>query len=135
VRLLTEMKQSLKGRKRTPSPPELQTATEPEELLTAFLRRNGCIRLPNKERQLEGHQIYKKGAEVRLVARSKKELMMIRRLLRQVRLRPGSPYPNGHQFVQPVYSQQAVDWFRSLLNRYPARNQRHKQTPDKPADQ
>ena len=40
------------------------------QTLKAFFRRNGYVRYPKDARVAEGHEYYKKGDEVRLVANS-----------------------------------------------------------------
>ncbi len=86
------------------------------EQLAAFFQRNGYVRWQNTERlETEGWWGYKKGDEVRLVAESKRELALIRRLLRQAGFKPGRPFAKGQQFRQPLYGRQAVSRFLELI--------------------
>ncbi len=90
----------------------------PEEQLAAFIGRNGYFRLPNSaRREREGHQVYKKGYEVRLVAGSKSELRQIRSLLRRAGFSVAKPYAKAQQWVQPVYGRQAVERFCQFCGR------------------
>jgi hypothetical protein len=82
-----------------------------EKYLVALFRRNGYVRVVNEERRRELGQKYKKGYEVRLVARSKEELENMRRSLEKVGFKPGKPYKKRAQFVQPIYGKSAVAWF------------------------
>jgi len=83
-----------------------------KSLITLF-QRNGYVRVVDEKHRKEFGQKYKKGYEVRLVANSKEELQIIRRLLKQAGFKPGKPYKKHLQFVQPVYGKSAVDWFAS----------------------
>ncbi len=86
------------------------------EKLAWFFRRNGYMRVPDEvRRSVEGHWSYKKGYEVRLVARSKAELALIRRLLRQAGFKPGRPFVKGRQLRQPLYGREAVTRFLALI--------------------
>ena len=88
-----------------------------EKLLIAFFLRNGCVRVMNEERRKAEGQKYKKGYEVRLVAKSKEELEDMRQLLQQFGFKPGNPYKKFLQFVQPVYGKSAVEWFFVRTNK------------------
>ena len=82
-----------------------------QHLLTYF-NRNGYFRSPNlKRRKIVGANKYKKGWEVRLVAKTKDELYLISELLDEVGLKKGKPFKKGNLTVQPVYGKQAVEWF------------------------
>jgi hypothetical protein len=90
---------------------------KPEARLAYFFHRNGYLRLPDQaRRRQEGSRKYKKGYEVRLVARSEVELKQMTSLLRQVGLKAGRPYQKGKQKVQPIYGKQAVERFGQLLS-------------------
>ena len=83
--------------------------------LAAFFRRNGYIRrLEPVRRKVEG-RLYKKGAEVRLVAESAAELRLIRRLLRQAGFKVARPFRKGRQWRQPLYGVQAVARFLDAI--------------------
>ncbi len=68
-----------------------ENASKPEvsARLADYFHRNGYVRRIDAVRRAEEGQLYKKGAEVRLVANSRAELAEIRRLLRQAGLEPG----------------------------------------------
>ncbi len=87
--------------------------------LAGFFHRNGYVRWQNPGRlDAEGHQAYKKGDEVRLVADSRKELAVMRRLLREAGFKPGRPFPKGRQFRQPLYGREAVERFLELVREH-----------------
>jgi hypothetical protein len=90
----------------------------PEIELVEFFRRNGYMRVPNQALREDAPREYKKGYEIRLVARSQRELSTMRRLLRQVDLRPGKPFPKHNQWVQPVYGRDSMDRFKSWVEQY-----------------
>ncbi|MDI6767251.1 MAG: hypothetical protein QME52_10555 [Bacteroidota bacterium] len=82
--------------------------------LLAYLRRNGCVRFPNLKIQKSfGQNKYKKGWEVRLVAKTKDELYLIRQYLDDVGLKKGKPFKKGEQTIQPIYGKQAFNWFKT----------------------
>jgi hypothetical protein len=83
--------------------------------LVALYRRNGALRLPNLQRRSKTPRSYKKGYEVRFVARSQAELRSIRRLLRQAGLPVASPFAKGRRFVQPLYGRENLQRFREAL--------------------
>lgn len=86
--------------------------------LREFFVRNGYVRFRDEQRvETEGSAYYKKGDELRLVAHSKRELARIRRLLKAVGFRPGSPYTQGHNYRQPVYGQEEVTRFLELISK------------------
>lgn len=86
------------------------------EQLAAFFRRNGYVRWQNVKRlESQGWRIYKKGDEVRLVADTKRELALIRRLLRQAGFKPGRSFVKGRQYRQPVYGREEVSRFLALI--------------------
>ena len=80
--------------------------------LAWYYRRNGYVRRQDADRLAnDGSQQYKKGDEIRLVARTVEELRLVRRLLREAGFRPARPFRKGRQHLQPVYGQQAVARF------------------------
>ena len=84
--------------------------------LGKFFRRNGYIRrLDAVRREEEGHQLYKKGAEVRLVADTKGELAEIRRLLKRAGFKVARPFAKARQWRQPLYGVAAVARFLDLI--------------------
>lgn len=105
------MVEAMAKKKQTPG-------TRPEFELVEFFHRNGYMRVPNEALRQESPREYKKGYEIRLVARTQQELAAMRRLLRQVDLRAGKPFPKHNQWVQPVYGRDAMDLFKSWLEAY-----------------
>lgn len=84
--------------------------------IVKFFHRHGCLRLPDEvRRQKEGHTRYKKGHEIRFVADSLAELRQISSLLKRLGFKPGAPYQKQHQFVQPVYGNEAAASFMRIL--------------------
>ncbi len=94
-----------------------ENASKPEvsARLAGYFHRNGYVRRIDAVRRAEEGQLYKKGAEVRLVANSRAELAEIRRLLRQAGLEPGRPFAKGRQWRQPLYGVAAVARFLALV--------------------
>lgn len=88
----------------------------PELALVQFYRRNGYMRVPNEALREDAPREYKKGYEIRLIARSQRELTAMRRMIRQVDLRPGKPFPKHKQWVQPIYGRDAMDLFTTWLD-------------------
>lgn len=83
--------------------------------LAAFFHRNGYVRQMDAARRTEEGQLYKKGAEVRLVADSAAELAEIRRLLKQAGFKRARPFVKARQWRQPVYGVAEVARFLSLV--------------------
>ena len=83
--------------------------------LSAFFHRNGYVRRVDPVRKKVKGRLYKKGAEVRLVAESRAELAMIRRLLKQAGFKRARPFAKGRQWRQPVYGVADVARFLSLV--------------------
>jgi hypothetical protein len=84
--------------------------------LAWYYRRNGYVRRQDAGRLAsEGPQQYKKGEEVRLVARTAAELRVVRRLLREAGFKPGRPFLKGRQYRQPVYGREAVARFLEVV--------------------
>ncbi len=94
---------------------KIDPAAEAVERLAELFHRNGYIRARDPERRLKEGQLYKKGAEVRLVAESKAELAEIRRLLRQAGFKRARPFAKGRQWRQPLYGVAEVARFLSLI--------------------
>ena len=89
------------------------------EQLASFFRRNGYIRrLDAVRRRTQGH-LYKKGAEIRLVAESELELRLIQRLLVQAGFRVAHPFVKGGQWRQPLYGVSDVSRFLELIGESP----------------
>ncbi|HWP40670.1 MAG TPA: hypothetical protein VNL70_07065 [Tepidisphaeraceae bacterium] len=79
--------------------------------------RNGYVRWQNPQRLAAEKQrrTYKKGDEVRLVARSIPELQTIIRLLEREGFRPGRPFEKARQWALPIYGRQEVARFLKLI--------------------
>lgn len=76
-----------------------------------FFERNGYLRLPNTERREKDRSDYKKGYEVRLVAKDASELDQIRDLLVAAGFKTAKAFQKGSQWVQPIYGRESVDRF------------------------
>ncbi len=84
--------------------------------LRYFYKRNGYARFLKTDRvEKEGFQQYKKGDEIRLVARSTVELVLIRRLLSEADFQIGRPFAKGRQWRQPIYGRPQVARFLELM--------------------
>ncbi|TWT46274.1 hypothetical protein RAS1_27260 [Phycisphaerae bacterium RAS1] len=94
---------------------EAAPAPEVIERLAAYFRRNGYVRRVDPVRRVEEGQLYKKGAEVRLVAASRAELNEIQRLLKQAGFKVPRPFAKARQWRQPVYGVAEVARFLSLV--------------------
>ena len=84
-------------------------------ILSQLFHRNGCVRVPDSKLRKVGSQTYKRGFELRFVARSETELKQINRLLRDAGFKPGKPYQKGRQNVQPVYGRETVKKLCAVL--------------------
>ena len=84
-------------------------------ILSQLFHRNGCVRVPDSKLRKVGSQTYKKGFELRFVARSETELKQIKRLLRSAGFKPGRPFQKGRQTVQPVYGRETVKKLCAVL--------------------
>jgi len=74
----------------------------PNKKLTAYFERNGYFRVPDrKRRKKEGSQHYKKGYEIRFVARDAAERNEIIKLLLKAERKPVKSFYKGSQIVQP----------------------------------
>jgi len=80
-----------------------------------YFHRNGYVRRANAVRRAQEGQLYKKGAEVRLVAHSRAELTEIRQLLKQAGFKVARPFSKANQLRQPVYGIAEVSRFLSLV--------------------
>jgi hypothetical protein len=85
--------------------------------LSAYYLRNGYVRRQNEKRKTrEGHKRYKKGGEVRLLAKSIDELRCMRLFLKMADFKPGLPFSKGRQYCQPIYGKQEVERFLQMVN-------------------
>ena len=96
---------------------KVEPDAEAVEQLAAFFHRNGYVRRVDAVRRLVEGQLYKKGAEVRLVAESAAELAEIRRLLKQAGFKLARPFAKARQWRQPVYGVAEVARFLSLVGK------------------
>jgi hypothetical protein len=94
---------------------EMMPAPEVVARLAGFFRRNGYVRRLDPVRRVVDGQLYKKGAEVRLVAESAAELFEIRRLLGAAGFKVARPFAKDRQWRQPVYGVAAVARFLALI--------------------
>lgn len=90
----------------------LETA---EEILTKYFNRNGYMRIPNEYRRKIEKAEYKKGYEIRFVAKSDSELSEIRQALKKVKFKFGKPFKKNKQIILPVYGKQLFDKFKVML--------------------
>lgn len=84
-------------------------------ILAQLFHRNGNVRIPDPKLRKAGPRSYKKGYEIRFVARSESELKRISRLLRLSGVKAGRPYQKGRQTVQPVYGKKTVKKLCEML--------------------
>jgi len=84
--------------------------------LQYLFRRNGYLRVPNKTRRKKDGQKYKKGYEIRFVAKNEKELKKIHALLSKAGFKTGKQFSKGSQLVQPVYGKKFYEKFRSFIS-------------------
>ena len=66
----------------------------------------------------EGHEEYKKGYELRLIAHSNRELFTIRNLLQHIGVSAGRAYYQARHYRQPIYGLEQVTRFLSLVRPY-----------------
>lgn len=90
-------------------------APEVVERLAEFFHRNGYVRRVDSVRRVVEGRLYKKGAELRLVAESAAELAEIRRLLRRAGFKLARPFAKARQWRQPVYGVAEVARFLTLV--------------------
>ncbi len=90
-------------KRRNAAPPEASP-----QLLKEIFMHNAYIRVPNKERQKELGQKYKKGYEVRFAVKTEDEVEALSRLLREAGFSPARPFRKAKQIILPVYGEKAV---------------------------
>lgn len=87
--------------------------------LAAIFERNGYIRLQNSRRlSREGPRSYKKGSEVRLMAKSDAERVYVGELLDILGFTPGRPFAKGRQLCIPIYGRDQIGKFAELLGKH-----------------
>jgi len=84
------------------------------KMLAEVFHQRGYLREPDPDRRKQDGKAYKKGYEVRLGLSTRREVSEVRRLLREVGLRPGKDYKHHSDYVVPLYGREAVKWFQSL---------------------
>ncbi len=83
-----------------------------------YFHRNGCRRMPNKDRYEEGSQNYKKGWEIRFTANNEAEAAELSKLLGDAGFKHGKFYSkNNAQIIVPLYGREASEKFSELLAR------------------
>lgn len=103
----------------TPLMPKRLAKASPDELLAWFFHRNGYFRLADIERRQKlGSKGYKKGDEVRLVAKNADELNRINSALKRVGLNPGKPFAKARSTVIPIYGKEAINYFRNITRQW-----------------
>lgn len=84
--------------------------------LASFFGRNGYVRQFDGQRRDElGTRVYKKGDEIRFVAKSESELEYMQKLLLVAGFRAGKPFRKGRQFCLPVYGVAEVARLKNLM--------------------
>ena len=84
--------------------------------LVNYFLRNGYFRFPDESlREIKGDD-YKKGYEVRFVARDENELQKINSLLNKAGFKIGKAFQKNNKFVQPIYGKDSVEKFKSFLS-------------------
>jgi hypothetical protein len=89
-----------------------------EKQLAFYFHRNGYVRVPDQRRKKKESGSYKMGYETRFVAKSKKEVATMIRLLKQLDFSPGMPYAKVAQWCIPLYGQVALETVQSLANKH-----------------
>lgn len=106
---------------------EVARSADVVKQLSMFFHRNGYVRRVDTVRKRVKGRLYKKGAEVRMVAGSTAELRKIRRLLRQAGFKRARPFAKGRQWRQPIYGVAEVARFLALVGK-PKRRQRKRRS-------
>lgn len=96
---------------------EVAPSAEVVKQLSAFFHRNGYVRRADPVRKKVKGRLYKKGAEIRLVAESTAELKEIRRLLKEAGFKRARPFAKDRQWRQPVYGVAEVARFLGLVGK------------------
>jgi hypothetical protein len=83
-------------------------------LKKVFLR-NGYVRIKDSSRIEESRtQKYKKGYEIRFLAKDEAELALIRTAISALGLYVAKSFLKGKQFVQPIYGEEMTRKFEKL---------------------
>jgi hypothetical protein len=85
------------------------------EILKKVFLRNGYIRIKDSSRIEESKtQKYKKGFEVRFVAKDEAELALIRAAISDLGLYVAKSFVKGKQIIQPIYGEEMTRKFEKL---------------------
>lgn len=85
------------------------------KLLEKIFLRNGYVRIKNSSKVEESRtQVYKKGYEVRLIAKDEAELELIRTAISSLDLHVAKSFLKGKQIVQPIYGEEITRTFEKL---------------------
>ena len=85
--------------------------------LAALFDRHGYVRRLNPKRRAKDGPTYKKGDEIRLVARTLDDVVRIARWVRRAGFEPGRPFAKAQQFVLPIYGLEEVARFLKFIGR------------------
>lgn len=113
---LKEEKMSLA--KSTNSNKKTNSKRKAGQILEEFFLRSGYLRIRN-ENQLEeyGSQKYKKGFEIRFVARNINELELIRNSITALSYKLSKSYISNNRFIQPLYGKEITLKFKKIKER------------------
>jgi hypothetical protein len=94
---------------------ELKEAQISRQFLEELFQRNGYLRIRNPEKwKISGSNNYKKGFEIRFVAKNEKELQDIQASISSIGYKVCKPYLKGGHMVQPLYGKEITLQFQSL---------------------
>ena len=86
-----------------------------QQILREFFLRSGYLRLRNGDKLAKhGSQEYKKGFEIRFVARDEKELELIRASISALNFTLSESYISNRRFIQPLYGKTITLKFKKL---------------------
>ncbi len=93
----------------------MKNLREPLKIINYYLNANAYMRLPNENRRKTDKQKYKKGYEIRFVAKSDAECREIAHALEECGFNPGKPFKKGTQIIVPLYGREALIKLKELL--------------------
>jgi len=93
----------------------MKNLQKPIKIISRCLHSNAYMRLPNEERRKTDKQKYKKGYEIRFVAKSDPEHREIADALKECGFNPGKPFKKGTQIIVPLYGREALIKLKELL--------------------
>ena len=83
--------------------------------LAEIFLRNGYLRTRDKKKlKMNGAQNYKKGFEIRLVAKNRAELRMIRAAIKAMDLTVSKTFIKHNATIQPIYGKEITLKFKKL---------------------